>query len=98
MAARSRKGTLDAPWDDKVRGRIQTSMLINRLSDHVFGKVELTPSQVRSAEILLKKTIPDLSATENKTEVVHRYVARLPQKAKTTEEWQKQNEPGITIQ
>lgn len=87
MAARSRK----IRHDDETRAKIQTSQLINRLSDHVFGKVELSPTQVRSAEILLKKTIPDLSAAENTTEVIHRYVARLPDKAKTTEEWQKQH-------
>lgn len=87
MAARARK----IRHDEETRAKIQTSQLINRLSDHVFGKVDLTPAQVRSAEILLKKTIPDLSSTENHTEVVHRYVARLPEKARTTEEWQKQN-------
>ena len=60
MAARTRK----IQHDDKTREKIRTSQLINRLSDHVFGKVELSATQVRSAEILLKKTIPDLSATE----------------------------------
>lgn len=47
-----------------VRAKIQTSQLINRLTDHAHGKVELTNTQVRAIEILLKKTIPDLSAVE----------------------------------
>ena len=79
--------------DEETRLKIQATQLVNRLQDHVFGKVELSPTQVRSAEILLKKTIPDLSSSENKTEVVHRYVARLPNKAANSEIWQQQNAP-----
>jgi hypothetical protein len=59
MAARSRKVELTAEW----RSRIQTSMILNRLQDHLSGKVELKTTQVKAAEILLRKTIPDLSAT-----------------------------------
>jgi hypothetical protein len=47
-------------------------MLINRLTAHALGEadpqtgkpVELSPTQVRSIEILLKKSLPDLTATE----------------------------------
>lgn len=59
MAARIRKH-----HQDEVRARIQTSQLINRLTDHALGHVELTPTQVRAIEILLKKSIPDLSSVE----------------------------------
>lgn len=51
--------------DDTWRERIQTSMLIKRLSDNAFGEIELTTSQLRSIEILLKKTVPDLKAIEH---------------------------------
>ncbi|BBB99388.1 hypothetical protein [Bradyrhizobium elkanii] len=93
MAARSVK----IRHDEETRAKIKTSQLINRLSDHVLGKVEMKPTQVTAALGLLRKTIPDLSAAENKTEVVHRYVARLPEKVGTTDEWQKQHAPQ-TIQ
>ena len=49
---------------DDVRKKIQASQIVNRLSDHIHGKVELSPTQVRAAEILLKKTIPDLSQVQ----------------------------------
>jgi hypothetical protein len=49
---------------DEVRAKIQASQLINRLHDHAFGVVELTPAQVRSIEVLLKKAVPDLSAVQ----------------------------------
>lgn len=45
------------------REKIQTSMIINRLTAHVKGEVELTPSQVTAGLGLLKKTAPDLQST-----------------------------------
>lgn len=49
----------------KHREAIQTSMLINRLQDHALGKVEMTATQVRAAESLIRKRLPDLKATEH---------------------------------
>lgn len=60
MAARVNK----IRHDDETRAKIRTSQLINRLTDHAFGDVELSQTQVRSIEILLKKTLPDLSSVE----------------------------------
>jgi|TARA_R110000868_G_scaffold258991_1_gene516735 hypothetical protein len=71
MAARTRKGITGSGWPVEVRERIQTSMLINRLSDHVVGKVELSPTQVRAAEILLRKTLADLSQIDGTLKVSH---------------------------
>lgn len=47
---------------EEARSKIQTTQLVNRLQDHALGKVELSQTQVRSVEILLKKKIPDLSS------------------------------------
>lgn len=63
MAGRGRP--LGKLHQEDVRKKIQTSQLINRLTDHALGEVELTSTQVRAIEILLKKTIPDLSAIEH---------------------------------
>lgn len=48
------------------RESIKTSMLINRLMNHADPEsdVIMTPSQIRAAEILLNKTLPNLTATE----------------------------------
>jgi hypothetical protein len=35
-------------------------MLINRLMNHVLGKCDMTPSQVRAAQRVLRKILPDL--------------------------------------
>jgi hypothetical protein len=58
MAARTRK----VRHDENTRAKIKASQLINRLSAHVFGKVDMKPTQVTAALGLLKKTIPDLSS------------------------------------
>jgi len=73
MPARMRK-----THQDDVRAKIQTSQLINRLTEHALGNVELSATQVRAIEVLIKKTLPDLSAVEltgdpeNPVEVVTR--------------------------
>ena len=64
MAARKTKGTADKPWSDMTRRKIQTSMLLKRLTDHVLGVVDLTATQVRAAEILINRTLPNLSAVD----------------------------------
>ncbi len=59
MAARKTKRL-----SDEHRLKIQTSQLINRLTNFVNGEVELTAPQVTAALGLLKKALPDLAATE----------------------------------
>ena len=49
---------------DDVRAKIQTSQLVNRLTDHALGTIELSPTQVRAIEILIKKTLPDLQSVD----------------------------------
>lgn len=60
MAARKRKLRLNDDW----KAKIQASNLCHRLTLHVEGKIEMSPTQVRAAEILLRKTVPDLGRTE----------------------------------
>ena len=87
---KSRGGSLlGNDWEEKSRAKIQNGMLTKRLILYVNGKIKLEPAQVTAAVALLRKVLPDLSQSENKTEVIHRYVARLPEKAESVDEWQK---------
>lgn len=79
--------------DDETRAKIQTAQIINRLTGHVMGSVEMSASQVSAGLGLLRKTIPDLSQAEIKSEVTHRYVARVPEKSTTADTWQQQHAP-----
>lgn len=73
MAARKNRITHDA----KTRQKIQASQIVNRLINHTLGEVEMTSTQVRAAEILLKKTLPDLSQMTIDAEVETRELKPL---------------------
>lgn len=57
--ARSRKRM----HDEDTRQRIQAALIINRLTDCLNGKVELTQAQVTCGKTLLNKVLPDLTST-----------------------------------
>lgn len=57
MAARNRTWTPEV-----VRQKIRTSMLINRLQNHVLGRLSMSKTQLQAAGILLRKTLPDMVA------------------------------------
>lgn len=87
MAARNRPGL-----SENTRKRIQTTMIVERLQKHLLGDIEMSPTQMRAAEILLKKTLPDLSAVElsGETTTNHRGIDAPPQ-ANSYEEWIKRH-------
>ena len=58
MAARIRRVT----HQNDIREKIRASQLVNRLENHVFGDLELSPTQVTAALGLLKKCVPDMSS------------------------------------
>ncbi len=55
---------------EEVREKIANSRIVNKLIDHVLGEngVELASSQVTAGLGLIKKVIPDLSATDLTTD------------------------------
>ena len=59
MAARLR-----GHHSEEVRSKIQASQLINRLQCCALEDLELRPDQLKAIEILLKKSLPDLTAVE----------------------------------
>jgi hypothetical protein len=59
MAARKRT-TLSASWKEKI----QATQILNRLLGHFNGTVEMSNTQIKAADIILKKVLPDLAKTE----------------------------------
>lgn len=49
---------------DDVRRKIQASQLINVLQEHALTGSSLEQSRIKAIEILLKKSLPDLSSME----------------------------------
>jgi hypothetical protein len=64
MAARKRRTTVNEKWREKI----QSSMLVDRLLKHAVGQVEMSATQIKAAEILLRKVAPDLKAVEHSGE------------------------------
>ena len=65
---RQRDGHINARSQDKIRAAIRAEEIVERLNDHILGSVKLTNTQVRAAEILLRKIQPDLVATHLTTD------------------------------
>lgn len=80
-----------ARHQDEIRYKIQASQLVNRLTDHALGIIELSQTQVRAIEILLRKCVPDLSSVEHSGEVTN-WVMALPEPAGSADEWAQQTE------
>jgi hypothetical protein len=60
MAARTKAVRLSEEW----RERIRTAGILERLEKAAMGETEVTPTQLKAAEIVLRKTLPDLARTE----------------------------------
>ncbi len=64
MAA-TKRNAMNIP---KARDAIRATQLMNRLSDHGHGKIELSQTQVRAIDIVLKKLVPDLQSVALKND------------------------------
>ena len=62
-----------------VAQKIRVGQIINHLRQHMLGKKEMSQTQVRAAEILLKKALPDLKQTEVLGEITHSHESASPE-------------------
>ena len=60
MAARKNTPRLSNEW----RERIKSGLILSRLEQAALGKLEMSPAALKAAEIVLRKTLPDLARTE----------------------------------
>lgn len=75
---------------DEHRGKIANSSILNCLIEHAEGRREMSSTQVSAALGLLRKVLPDLQASENKTEITVQSVMRMPTPAREVDEWRSQ--------
>lgn len=74
--------------DENTRMKIQASQLINRLTNHVLGEIEMSNTQVSAALGLLKKTLPDLAAehvTQGGEKSIEDWLDELPEHSEAPE-------------
>jgi len=51
-------------WNQAARDKINSTRIVKRFLNHFEGEAELTRDQIKVGEILLRKTLPDLTATD----------------------------------
>jgi hypothetical protein len=74
---------------DTVRERIKVQANINRLQSCAEGTLELTPAQMKAIEILLRKSLPDLTQVEqHNTGDQKTYLVQVPLEAVNVGEWE----------
>lgn len=61
------------PYPEVARERIEGAKLLNKLADHAEGLCEMSSTQIKAAEILLRKVVPDLKAVEHSGTITTRY-------------------------
>lgn len=49
---------------ERWKSKIQTGQIVTRLNKCANGEIEMTPIQLKAAEILLRKVMPDMKAVE----------------------------------
>lgn len=66
MANQDRDPKLSKRQADNVRARIaeSASKIVDRLKGHVEGTVELAPTQVKAAQILLDRVLPSMQSID----------------------------------
>ena len=55
---------INASHAAKTREKIQTTQLINVLTNHALEDSDLSATRIKAIEILLRKTLPDLKQVE----------------------------------
>lgn len=83
MAARIRK----IRHDEETRAKVKASQLLNRLTNHGLGKIDLKPTQVKAIEVALRKVLPDLAVVEHTGATEQHYVVHMPNPVKDLAEW-----------
>ncbi len=58
------KGRNWKQFSELARLKIQVTQIIHRLQKHVLGEPQMTAGQVRSAQILLDRVLPNVSMTD----------------------------------
>ena len=71
---------------DEHRAKLAKSNILNALIEHTMGKREMSATQVTAGIALLRKCLPDLTATEIKGDVAT-FVMRLPEPIENADDW-----------
>lgn len=60
----NRKPTLSPKVQLETRAKIETTTIVNKLMKLVKGEIQMDSTQLKAAEVLLRKSLPDLQSVE----------------------------------
>lgn len=60
MAAR-----INRKHSEDIRKKIQASVIIDRFHKHFMGKLDMTPTQIKTGEALLDRSVPKLAQIQH---------------------------------
>jgi len=90
-AAKSHAKTVKIRNDESTRAKIQATVIVKLLQEHVLGNRDMTTTQIAAAKILMDKTLPNLAQTDINADVNNKnYV--VSSEAMTEDAWLKDNE------
>lgn len=79
--------------DENTRLKIKVGNIITYLQAHIEGIKELSATQLKACEILLRKSLPDLTSVEISGEITTSKVIRAPSLAVTPAAWADEHVP-----
>jgi hypothetical protein len=79
--------------DENTRAKIKVGNIITYLQSHIRGEKELSATQLKACEILLRKALPDLTSVEVSGEISTTKVIRAPSIESDTDTWANQHVP-----
>ncbi len=65
----ARDGHINPRTQDSLRQGIKAKEIIEKLQAHILEGLKLTSTQIRAAEVLLRKVSPDLAHTSLQTDL-----------------------------
>ena len=65
---------------ENVRAAIKVGNIVNRLQKAAMGEIDVTPTQLNAAKVLLDKCLPNLTATEITEQVPEQSLEELEER------------------
>ena len=89
------KGNSSLEKSEAHRKAIRDSNIVGRLIRHAAGRGKMSATQVRAADILLKKVLPDLQAIEMRAEIEQNVIHHMPRNG--TDWLSRHGHTGVTV-
>ena len=75
--------------------RIKLAKLIDKVQAHAMGEVSMTATELRAAEMLINKHLPNVQSVESVVDQKQTFVVETPPERATTDEWEKAAEVAM---